>query len=119
MAKAVEGLGCDRHLLGLKFLVEPNEPLPSIFSDPAYARTSTWRLSTSQITSEYYDGWGWGEVVADGYGIAYMVKNDSLYFNIVSLKLKNDHLKHYFNEALNEMRAVFEATIPQVPKAKL
>ena len=48
----------------------------------------------------------------------YMVKNNSMQFNLCSIKLNNHHLQTYFHEALHEMRDVFEATIPQ-PKAKL
>jgi carnitine O-acetyltransferase len=56
MAKAVEGKGCDRHLLGLRLLIREDEPIPSIFADKAYTKTAHWNLSTSQVTSEYYDG---------------------------------------------------------------
>nr|KAJ3419227.1 Carnitine O-acetyltransferase mitochondrial [Polyrhizophydium stewartii] len=118
MAAAVDGRGVDRHLLGLRLLIKPDEPKPSIFADPAYALSSHWNLSTSQITSEYYDGYGWGEVVPDGYGVAYQVKDNAFHFNLVSLFLKNDHFQTYFHEALHEMRTVFEATIP-APKTKL
>ncbi|KAJ3106721.1 Carnitine O-acetyltransferase mitochondrial [Phlyctochytrium bullatum] len=118
MARAVEGKGVDRHLLGLRLTLKPEEPKPEIFTDPSYSRTCHWQLSTSQITSEYYNGYGWGEVVPDGYGVAYMVKENALQFNLVSLKLRNDVLKHYFFEALREMRTVFEASLPP-PKAKL
>lgn len=117
MAKAVEGKGVDRHLLGLRLLLKPDEPKPAIFTDPAYAYSSHWNLSTSQITSEFYDGYGWGEVVTDGYGIAYMVKENSLHFNVVSLFLQNEIMETYLHEAVEEMREVFEATIPV--KAKL
>ena len=116
MANCSEGLGVDRLFLGLKKLLKPGEN-PAIFKDPLFARSCHWNLSTSQVTSEYYDGYGWGEVVPDGYGIAYMVKNDSLQFNIVSQKLNNRHLDTYLHEALNEMKVVFAATNPI--KAKL
>ncbi|KAJ3213079.1 Carnitine O-acetyltransferase mitochondrial [Dinochytrium kinnereticum] len=118
MARAVEGKGVDRHLLGLRLVLKPNETKPEIFTDPTFAKSCHWNLSTSQISSEHYNGYGWGEVVPDGYGVAYMVKNDSLQFNLVSLNLRNDAFKHYFFEALREMRTVFEATIPP-PKSKL
>ena len=104
-------------ILGLRLSLKPDEPKPAIFQDPAYAKTSHWNLSTSQITSEYYDGYGWGEVVADGYGIAYMVKENSLQFNLASQFLNNHVLEHYLHEAMDEMKVVFEATIPI--KAKL
>ncbi|KAJ3101774.1 Carnitine O-acetyltransferase mitochondrial [Phlyctochytrium planicorne] len=118
MARAVEGRGVDRHLLGLRLLIKPNEQKPSIFTDPTYTKSCHWNLSTSQISSEHYNGYGWGEVVPDGYGVAYMVKENALQFNLVSLNLRNDVFKHYFFEALREMKVVFEATIPP-PKAKL
>jgi carnitine O-acetyltransferase len=83
-----------------------------------FSRSCHWQLSTSQITSEYYEGYGWGEVVADGYGIAYMIKDNSFHFNVCSLFLRNHHFEAYFHEALQEMRMVFEASIPH-QKAKL
>lgn len=116
MANACEGLGVDRLFLGLKKLLKPGENA-KIFSDPLFSRSCHWNLSTSQVTSEFYDGYGWGEVVPDGYGIAYMVKNDSLQFNIVSQQLKNRHMDTFLHEALNEMQVVFAATNPV--KAKL
>ncbi|KAJ3323237.1 Carnitine O-acetyltransferase mitochondrial [Boothiomyces sp. JEL0866] len=118
MQKAGDGHGVDRHFLGLRLLLKPNEEKPAIFTDPVFARSCHWNLSTSQVTSEFYDGYGWGEVVPDGYGIAYMVKNNSLQFNLASMRLNNRHLDTYFHEALNEMRQVFEASLPE-PKAKL
>ncbi|KAJ3297226.1 Carnitine O-acetyltransferase mitochondrial [Rhizoclosmatium sp. JEL0117] len=118
MAKAVDGKGVDRHLLGLRLLLKPNEPKPTIFTDPSYALSSHWNLSTSQISSEYYNGYGWGEVVADGYGCAYMVNNNVLQFNLVSQKLQNEEMRYNLLEALREMKVVFEATAP-APKAKL
>jgi carnitine O-acetyltransferase len=76
MADAVEGKGVDRHLLGLRLIAnEINlNPKPAMFTDPAFSYSATWYLSTSQITSEYYDNYGWGEVVPQGYGIPYMIK---------------------------------------------
>jgi carnitine O-acetyltransferase len=118
MAKAVEGKGVDRHLLGLRLLLKPEEQKPTLFTDPMYAATCHWKLSTSQISSEHFDGYGWGEVVSDGYGIAYMVKNNSLHFNLACQWLGADRLRDNFMQALREMRQVFEATIPE-PKSKL
>jgi carnitine O-acetyltransferase len=118
MVAASNGYGVDRHFLGLRLLLKPGEEKPAIFTDPLFTASCHWNLSTSQVTSEYYDGYGWGEVVPDGYGVAYQVKNTSLMFNLVSQKLNNVHFQTYFHEALNEMRVVFEATAP-APKAKL
>ena len=62
------------HLLskiGLRYQIKAGEPKPAIFADPAYDSTRHWNLSTSQISSEFYNGYGWGEVVPNGYGIPY------------------------------------------------
>lgn len=109
MAKAVEGKGVDRHFLGLKKCLKENEPLPPLYSDPLFVKSSYWKLSTSQITSEYFDGYGWGQVVDDGYGIAYMVKDDSLHFNLVSKHLRNNEMRTALLESLTEMKSVFES----------
>jgi hypothetical protein len=60
-AWAADGQGVDRHLFGLKRLVRADEELPGIYKDPAYGRSSHWELSTSQLSSRYFDGWGYGE----------------------------------------------------------
>lgn len=43
----------------------PGEASP-VFQDPVYSRSKHWRMSTSHLTHEMFDGWGWGEVVPDG-----------------------------------------------------
>lgn len=60
-AWAADGQGVDRHLFGLKKLLREGEELPEIYKDPAFARTSHWELSTSQLSSPFVDGWGYGE----------------------------------------------------------
>lgn len=50
-------------------------------------------------------------------GIAYMVKDNAFHFNLTSLFLKQDVFETCIHEAVEEMRVVFEATIPV--KAKL
>ncbi|EIN09589.1 acyltransferase ChoActase/COT/CPT [Punctularia strigosozonata HHB-11173 SS5] len=77
LAKAAgNGHGIDRHMLGLKKSLREGEALPEIFSDPLYARSSYWILSTSAIFSKHFPTYGWGEVVPDGFGVAYMTGYD-------------------------------------------
>ncbi len=68
IANASDGRGVDRHLFGLKKCLREGEPLPAIYQDPAYKYSSTWYLSTSQLSSEYFNGYGWSQVVDDGFG---------------------------------------------------
>jgi carnitine O-acetyltransferase len=73
---AADGKGVERHLFGLKKLLRADEETPDIFRDPAYAYSSTWVLSTSQLSSEYLNGFGWSQVVDHGFGIAYMINEN-------------------------------------------
>ncbi|KAF9531679.1 acyltransferase ChoActase/COT/CPT [Crepidotus variabilis] len=74
---AGQGQGVDRHLFGLKMVWKQGQetkdkPLPALFSDPVFVRSSNWVLSTSAIFSKHFPVYGWGEVVPDGFGVAYM-----------------------------------------------
>lgn len=73
---ASDGKGVDRHLFGLKKLLAPGEELPEIYKDPAYAYSSSWYLSTSQLSSEFFNGYGWSQVIDAGFGIAYMINEN-------------------------------------------
>ncbi len=65
---ASDGKGVDRHLFGLKKLIREGEETPEIFKDPAYTYSSTWYISSSQLSSEYYNGYGWSQVIDEGWG---------------------------------------------------
>ncbi|KAG5653662.1 hypothetical protein H0H81_011622 [Sphagnurus paluster] len=108
-AWAADAQGVDRHLFGLKKLVKEGEELPAIYKDEAFAKSSHWELSTSQLSSPYFDGWGYGEVVPDGYGLAYSIGDNYIRWTITSLKLRTDVLKHYLAEAATEIRDMMEA----------
>jgi hypothetical protein len=47
--KAVFGRGIDRHLLGLRMLMKPEESSP-LFSDPLFSLSQQWLLSTSGLS---------------------------------------------------------------------
>jgi len=68
ISDAGEGKGVDRHLFGLKMLLKDGEELPDLFKDPAYTYSSTWFISSSQLSSEFFNGYGWSQVVDDGWG---------------------------------------------------
>lgn len=69
--------GIDRHLLGLKKVMEKDEVgTVALFDDPVYKRSQYWVLSTSAVFSGIFEAYGWGEVVPDGFGVAYMTGFD-------------------------------------------
>ncbi|KAF5374161.1 hypothetical protein D9615_008834 [Tricholomella constricta] len=110
-AWAADGQGVDRHLFGLKKLVrtEEGEEVPALYTDEAFAKSSHWELSTSQLSSPYFDGWGYGEVVPDGYGLSYSIGDNYIRWTITSLKLRTEVLQHYLAEAATEIRDMMEA----------
>ncbi|CEG68464.1 Putative Carnitine O-acetyltransferase [Rhizopus microsporus] len=126
MGQAVNAHGVDRHLFGLKNSLREGEQKPELFTDPAFAYSSHWYLSTSQLTSEHFDGYGWGQVVNDGFGVAYMIKNNALQFNVASVKDLEVHGKKYINgthrfkqvleEACDDMRDALLAEVPAQAK---
>ena len=76
IASASDGKGVDRHLFGLKKLLASGEEVPAIYKDPAYGYSSSWYLSTSQLSSEFFNGYGWSQVIDAGFGIAYMINEN-------------------------------------------
>ena len=141
-AWAADGQGVDRHLFGLKKLIKEGEEVPKLYTDPAYSRTNHWELSTSNLSSSWLDGWGYGEgpslgscttaeycrtdgsclstVVPDGYGLSYSIGDDHIRWTITSLKRDTAELKHYLAEAATETRAMLDrAVVKEKEKAKL
>lgn len=115
---ASDGRGVDRHLFGLKRLLEPGQEPPSLFKDPTYAYSTSWFLSTSQLSSDNFNGYGWSQVIDGGFGIAYMINESSLQFNIASKKLGADKMQFYLTDAANDLRELMESEM-EIAKAKL
>ncbi|KAH9179330.1 acyltransferase ChoActase COT CPT [Lactarius sanguifluus] len=107
-AWAADGQGVDRHLFGLKKVLKEGEALPEIYIDPAFSRSSHWELSTSQLSSKYLDGWGYGEVVPDGYGLSYSIGDEYIRWTITSLKLDSEEFKACLADAATETRQMME-----------
>jgi len=80
--------GIDRHIMGLKKMMEKNEVgTVALFDDPVFKRSQHWVLSTSAVFSGIFEAYGWGEVVPDGFGVAYMTGfDDRLVYTITSRK---------------------------------
>ncbi|KAK9449410.1 acyltransferase ChoActase/COT/CPT [Limtongia smithiae] len=109
---ATAGFGCDRHLFGLKKLVPPGTPMPEVFTDPTYSFSTTWIMSTSQLSSEYFNAYGWSQVTDEGYGIAYMINGDSLQFNVVSKKKDSKGMAAAIGKALDDLADMFASELP-------
>ncbi|KAM5533620.1 hypothetical protein V8D89_012733 [Ganoderma adspersum] len=117
-AWAADGQGVDRHLFGLKKLLKDGEPVPAIYTDEAFGKTNHWELSTSQLSSPFLDGWGYGEVVPDGYGLSYSIGDHYIRWTITSLKRDTAELKHYLAEAATETRMMMERAAKEAKKTE-
>lgn len=97
--------GVDRHLLGLKQLLKEGEQVPEMYSDPVYQRASTWVLSTSAIFSKHFHPYGWGEVVPNGFGVAYMTGfDDYLQYTITSrVEMPNESFCREIEQAADDL----------------
>ncbi|VEU21086.1 DEKNAAC101987 [Brettanomyces naardenensis] len=109
--EASDGLGVDRHLLGLTQMIEEGEEFPEIFADPMYPYSQHWYLSTSQLSSSEFNGYGWSPVVPEGFGLAYMINKDWCHVNITVFKnnplgLRADVMAFYLTQAMNELKDV-------------
>ncbi|KAG8789941.1 Carnitine O-acetyltransferase mitochondrial [Serendipita sp. 398] len=123
-AWAADGQGVDRHLFGLKRLLKEGEETPRLYEDVAFGRTNKWELSTSNLSSKWLDGWGYGEVVPDGYGLSYSIGDGYIRWTMTCLKDMSrkgkgaKELKKALEEAAEMVKALL-ASVAQEPKAKL
>lgn len=88
---AVQGQAIDRHLLGLKLIAKENGlAVPELYSDEGYVKSSTYRLSTSQVASSYEAFMCYGPLTYDGYGCCYSPRNNDIYFGLSSMRSNSD-----------------------------
>ncbi|EDO14510.1 hypothetical protein Kpol_286p3 [Vanderwaltozyma polyspora DSM 70294] len=115
LGMASNGQAIDRHFYGLKNMVnKETDEVPELFKDPLFNYSSTWLISTSQLSSEHFDGYGWSQVNDNGFGLAYMINKDWLHINICTKPAKSgfdvNKMHHYLNQAADEIMEVLEAT---------
>lgn len=76
------GLGQDRHLYAMyciwKELFSEEMPLPPLFQDGAWKLLNTNVLSTSNCGNPCLKNFGFGPVCANGFGIGYIIRGDSI-----------------------------------------
>jgi carnitine O-acetyltransferase len=116
ISEACNGMGVDRHLLGLKLMMKSNEKC-ELFEDPSYAKSCEWLLSTSGLSPQSYQalaGTGFGAVYPRGYGINYLIGPQLIQFGIESkracLETSTDLFRLHLAGVLREMRELILAT---------
>ena len=82
---ASNGQGIDRHLLGLRHMLAPGDPVPELFSekDPAFWPSIYHNLSTSNMSPAYsFKGLGFGPTTPTGYGVNYCLSTRRILYSI-------------------------------------
>ncbi|XP_037958104.1 carnitine O-acetyltransferase isoform X2 [Teleopsis dalmanni] len=120
---ALQGRGVDRHLLGLKLMaVEYCQPIPKFFSSPGFVKSSTFRISTSQVASKNNAFMCYGPTTDNGYGCCYNPRDDDLILACSAWRNNKETNVDEFVKALvlslDQMWDVLVKTSEQ-PKAKL
>lgn len=79
--QALQGLGVDRHLLGLKLTaIENGIEIPIIYSDPGFTKSAHMRISTSQVACKCDGFMCYGPLVPDGYATCYNPRDNDINF---------------------------------------
>jgi carnitine O-acetyltransferase len=123
MKDAADGYGVDRHILGLRLTAKDAGISHPFLTDGAFAKSTHWKLSTSQLPSKY-SMTGYGPVVADGYGLYYNIREKQLGFCLSSFRSNGQtsatKMAASLNNTLLEMQRVLAPFVkPAAPKAKL
>ena len=90
LMRCSNGKGIDRHLMGLRIAAGMSGIQTTIFADPAYAKSSTFALSTSNTSTPgtgskpYYDCGGFGAPGIDCYGVGYQIQEHAIQFMVSS-----------------------------------
>jgi carnitine O-acetyltransferase len=109
-----EGRGVDRHLLGLRRMLQPDEPVPALFADPSYATLSRSVLSTSSLrSSPGVELTCFGPVVDEGFGLSYTVHDDSIIVVVTNFDGLASVFAGELERGLLEMHAVLADSSPR------
>ncbi|KAJ1728359.1 hypothetical protein LPJ61_004072 [Coemansia biformis] len=81
---AASGQGVDRHLLGLRVQIQSPEEAEraTLFQDPSYAKSTSFVLSTSNVTPGDRFRGAFAPVIPDGYGVCYALDKSDIKFGV-------------------------------------
>ncbi|KAL6234451.1 hypothetical protein BDW75DRAFT_241065 [Aspergillus navahoensis] len=94
-------------------------PTPAIFSDPGWDKINNTILSTSNCGNPCLRHFGFGPTSADGFGIGYIIKDDSISICASSKHRQTARLMQTLESYLLEIRKLLRATVhkPSSPRS--
>ncbi|ORX37603.1 acyltransferase ChoActase/COT/CPT [Kockovaella imperatae] len=107
-----QGLGIDRHLMGLKVLLRPGET-HQLFEDEMFGKSQEWKMCSSGLTAGgTMMGGQFGSAWPDGYSISYFAGPYLLKFGVEgkwsAQTTSSARFKHHLVQSLRDMRKVVE-----------
>lgn len=101
--RVLNGLGIDRHLLGLKLqAINEGMSIPKIFMDTAYGLATHWKLRTGQIPANTDSVMCFGPLVPDGYAVCYNPQADHVHFSITAFNCCEETNAEMFARTLKD-----------------
>ncbi|CEJ00691.1 Putative Carnitine O-acetyltransferase [Rhizopus microsporus] len=104
-----QGLGQDRHLYALECLwarMHRDEQKPRIFTDSGWRTLNHTVISTSNCGNPALRLFGFGPVVANGFGIGYIIKDDRISFVASSKHRQTERLLQTLQKYLVEVKTM-------------
>lgn len=105
---AAAGHGVDRHLYALhaihKRSAAADAPLPALFADAGWAELNHTTISTSNCGNPVLHLFGFGPVAADGFGVGYIIKDDTISFCASSKHRQTERYLHVLATTLEGIR---------------
>ncbi|KPJ15173.1 Carnitine O-acetyltransferase [Papilio machaon] len=119
--QALQGLGVDRHLLGLKLTaLENGIEIPKLYSDEGYRRSAHMRISTSQVACKCDGFMCYGPLVEDGYATCYNPRDDDVNFATSAFRRNPDTGCGPYRAALEQsLQDMHHLLLQQHAKSKL
>ncbi|GES59151.1 carnitine acetyl transferase [Aspergillus terreus] len=90
--------------------VRPAPPTPALFSDPGWDKINNTVLSTSNCGNPCLRHFGFGPTSADGFGIGYIIKDESISICASSKHRQTARLMQTLESYLFEIRKLLRAT---------
>ncbi|KAG1655829.1 Carnitine O-acetyltransferase [Nymphon striatum] len=115
----MNGLGVDRHLLGLKLIaLENGEDVPDFFREKGFVTSSHFRISSSQVPTKCNAVMVYGPLVTNGYGCCYNPQRNSVNFGLSASNSCPETNTESFMNALQESLTNMHDVFLRTPRSK-
>ncbi|XP_049865434.1 carnitine O-acetyltransferase-like [Pectinophora gossypiella] len=118
--QALQGFGVDRHLLGLKLTaIENGIELPKLYSDAGFVKSSTMRISTSQVACKCDGFMCYAPLVPNGYATCYNPRDNDVNFATSAFVYNEETSCDTYRSALEDSLQDMHDTLLKATPSKL